>query len=55
MSGKHYLVRRKVFATLPEACAYADDYFAATGIIVAVEETNRKVTHVYRLGDGNRE
>ena len=38
-------VRGKVFATLTEANAYRNEHFRRTGDIVAVVETNRKVTH----------
>lgn len=48
----NYLVhdskRGKVFATLAEASAYARDHQKATGDFVAVTETNRKVTHIYK-------
>ena len=43
----HYMVNHRVFGTLQEAKAYADDYFGKTGVILAVTATNRKVTHIY--------
>ncbi len=39
--------RGKTFKTLPEARAYANAHARKTGEIVAVEQTGRKVTHVY--------
>lgn len=41
--------RGKVFATLKEAAAYAAEIRKATGEIIAVVETRRKVTHFYNF------
>lgn len=47
----NYLVhdskRGKVFATLDEASRYAEEHRKATGEIIAVTKTTRKVTHKY--------
>ena len=45
----HYLVDRKVFETKAEAMAYADSYFAKTGVLLGIIETTRKVTHIYTV------
>lgn len=45
----HYLVDRKVFETKAEAIAYADSYFAKTGVLLGITETTRKVTHIYTV------
>lgn len=45
----HYLVNRKVFETLEEARAYAQEVFNKTKIALGITETKRKVTHIYPL------
>lgn len=48
MSYTAYTTKRgKTFATLTEARKAASEFARKTGIIVAVEETRRKVTHKY--------
>ena len=37
----------KVFATLSEATAYANEIAHKTGVFVSVEQTSRGVTHTY--------
>ena len=39
--------RGKVFPTLDQAAAYAEKLRRESGVVVAVEETSRKVTHIY--------
>lgn len=39
----------KVFGTLEEACAYAEEIRQKTGYIVSIEETKRKISHVYNF------
>jgi len=46
----HYGKRGKVFATLAEASAYANEIMRRFGVIVAVTETKARATHIYELG-----
>lgn len=39
--------RGKVFATMAEANAYANDIIRNSGVVCLVTETRRKVTHIY--------
>lgn len=45
----NFICNKKVFATAEKAEAYADEYRKKTGIFLAVEHTNKKVTHVYKF------
>ena len=45
----NYLCNKKVFATLEEANAYANDIMRQTKEVLIVEQTKRKVTHKYNL------
>ena len=41
--------RGKVFETLEEANAYANEIMRKTGIVYMVHETEKEVTHTYNL------
>jgi hypothetical protein len=44
-----YTKRGKVFATIEEANAYANEMLKRSGYVFAVTETKRNVTHVYEI------
>lgn len=50
--SKNYLVHDtktgKVFGTLAEAAAYAEEYRKKTRVILCITETTRKVSHVFK-------
>ena len=45
--------RGKVFATLDEANAYRNECIQKTGYVYCITETNRKVTHIYKIEEEN--
>lgn len=44
--------RGKVFGTLEEAIACANEILEAVNIMVSIVETEEKVTHIYELNKG---